>query len=199
MEQSNTDYAALIDEMRQHLMTVPSERVHIRIPNAAGILASALGYFIGLEGRKAVWRKEYDAVASWLSDNGGKGLLLSGNCGSGKSVLSRLVIPAVLLRHARLVANVYDASRMNGRIDEVLQKRIVSLDDVGTEAEAVEYGNRRMAFAEIVELAEKEGKLLIVSTNLRGEGLLKRYGERVTDRIFAIMRIIEFNGKSLRI
>ena len=198
MEQSETEIVDLIKEMRRNNLVMPPERVHIRIPDAGQTLAAAMEAFIGLEGRRAVWLKEYCKVAAWLSGNGGKGLMLAGNCGNGKSILSRLVIPAILLRCLGLVVNVYDTREMNRRLDEVLQKRIVSLDDIGTESEAVEYGNRRMAFPEIVDMAEKHGKLLVVSTNLRDDDLRKRYGERVTDRIIALMNIVEFNGKSLR-
>ena len=198
MEQSETEIGNLIAEMRSHNMVVPPERVHIRIPEAKVTLRRVMEAFIGLEGRRAVWLKEYGQVAAWLAGNGGKGLMLAGNCGNGKSILSRLVIPAILLKCLRLVVNVYDAREMNRRLDEALQKRILSLDDIGTESEAVEYGNRRMAFPEIVDMAEKHGKLLVVSTNLRDDDLRKRYGERVTDRIIALMNIVEFNGKSLR-
>jgi DNA replication protein DnaC len=197
MEEEN-GLGQLIGEMRRHRMAVPAERVHIRIPDAEKALSEMMTGFLAREGRRFVWLKEYGRVAGWLSDNGGQGLLLSGNCGRGKSVLSRLVLPAILLKYAGKVVGVYDAQQMNSRIDEVMGRHLLSLDDIGTECEAVEYGNRRMVFPEIVDAAEKRGKLLIVSTNLRGKQLKERYGERLLDRIIAIMQIVEFEGKSLR-
>jgi DNA replication protein DnaC len=188
----------LLEEMRKHRMVLPSERVCIRMEGAGKILRAAMRYFIGREGRQAVWLEEYDRVAAWLSDSKGEGLLLCGNCGNGKSILSRLVIPAILLKYKRLVTNVYDAGEMNRRMDEALSRRVVSIDDIGTESESVEYGNRRMVFAEIVDRAEKQGNLLIVSTNLRERALIERYGDRVMDRLVSIMRIVEFNGESMR-
>jgi DNA replication protein DnaC len=192
------EFKRLIAEMRRHRMAAPAERVHIRIPDAGSVLMELMSRFIALEGRRAVWLKEYDKVAEWLSDNRGQGLLLCGNCGNGKSVLSRLVIPAILLKYEKRVVSVYDAQKMNSQIDEVMDRRLLSLDDIGTEGESVEYGNRRMAFPEIVDMAEKKGKLLIVSSNLRGRELKERYGERLLDRIISTMRVVEFNGKSMR-
>ena len=46
--------------------------------------------------------------------------------------------------------------------------------------------------------AEKNGNLVIVSTNLDREGLENLYGSRVIDRIRSTMIAIPFNGKSMR-
>ena len=44
----------------------------------------------------------------------------------------------------------------------------------------------------------KNGNLLILTTNLTGEGLQEKYGERALDRIFSTMERVPFNGKSFR-
>lgn len=191
-------FEQIAGDMRSLGMKLPAEKITIAIPDAAGTLKAAMDYFIGLENRTLQWLPEYDRVAEWLAGNRGRGLFLFGSCGRGKSVLCRYAIPAILLHRMHKVASVYDVQEMNRDLDTVLSKHIISLDDIGTEEMSVKYGERRLAFAEIMDAAEKYGKLLIVSTNLSAEQLRKQYGDRVVDRIRSTMWRIPFNGESLR-
>ena len=196
---SNTPrFDDIVKEMRDHGMKLPNEKVFISIPNARTVLQNAMRYFIGFEHREAVWLPEYDRVAEWLSGNKGRGLFLYGNCGRGKSVLCRFALPAILLKYCRKVVTVFDIQDMNRDIDTVLSKHLISLDDIGTEEISIKYGERRMAFAEIMDAAEKQGKLLIVSTNLNDKDIRERYGDRILDRIVATTTRVLFTGKSLR-
>ena len=195
---ATTSFEHILSEMKAHGMSLPPRRVHIAIPHARSVLQAALGHFIALEHKTARWLPEYDQVADWLADNRGRGLFLYGNCGRGKTLLARYVLPAILLQYNRLVVSTFDAQEMNANIDRVLSKHIVSLDDIGTEETAVSYGNRRMAFAEITDRAEKRGHLLIITSNLSGEQLRERYKDRVYERILATTRRILFQGESLR-
>ena len=192
------DFKAVFDEMKAHGMKLPADRVIISVPDAKVVLYNAMRYFISLEGKEYVWLPEYDEVALWLSGNNGRGLFLFGNCGRGKSILCRYAIPAILLKYCRKVVSVFDIQDMNKDIDIVMSKHIISLDDIGTEEMSIKYGERRMAFAEIMDAAEKHGKLVIVSTNLDANDLRERYGDRVLDRIRAVTKRVLFEGKSLR-
>ena len=87
---------------------------------------------------------------------------------------------------------------MNNLIDKILKNHIVCIDDIGTEGEYVKYGEHRVPFAELVDLAEKKGTLLILTTNLTVDELRVKYGERVVDRLRAITNVIYFKGCSLR-
>lgn len=196
---SNTPrFDDIVKEMRDHGMKLPNEKVFISVPNARTVLQNAMRYFIGFEKREAVWLPEYEQVAKWLSGNNGRGLFLYGNCGRGKSVLCRFALPAILLKYCRKVVTVFDIQDMNRDIDTVLSKHLISLDDIGTEEISIKYGERRMAFAEIMDAAEKQGKLLIVSTNLNDKDIRERYGDRILDRIVATTTRVLFTGKSLR-
>ena len=196
---SNTrTFDEILAEMRAHGMKMPPQRVRIAVPHARETLEAAMRYFIGQEGREAVWLPEYDKVAAWLSGNQGRGLFLFGNCGRGKSVLCRHALPAILLECCRKVVSVFDMQDMNRDIDLVLSKHILAIDDIGTEEQSVKYGERRMAFAEIMDSAEKHGKLVIVSTNLGENELRERYGDRILDRIRSTTTRVRFSGASLR-
>lgn len=199
-QESNTlNFDKVIEEMRNHGMKLPNERTTIAVPNAQQVLSGAMKYFLSrYEGRESVWLPEYDNVAKWLSDNNGRGLFLYGNCGRGKSYLCRYAIPAILLKYCRKVVSVFDIQDMNRDIDLMLSKHILALDDIGTEEISIKYGERRMAFAEIMDAAEKQGKLLIISTNLNDKDIRERYGDRILDRIVATTTRVLFTGKSLR-
>lgn len=195
---STKTFDAIYDQMKSHGMKLPSDKVHFNIPNSREVLYSAIRYFVSLEKKEAVWLPEYEKVASWLSGNDGRGLFLYGNCGRGKSILCRYALPAILLKYAGKVVSVFDIQDMNKDVDLVLSKHIISLDDIGTEEISIKYGERRMAFAEIMDAAEKHGKLVIVSTNLSEDDLRERYGDRVLDRIKATTTRVLFKGESLR-
>ncbi len=147
----------------------------------------------------AKWLKEYDNISEWLQDNNGKGLSLIGGCGVGKTLIGAHIIPVLLNAYCRKIVNVFSANDMNTKTNEVLAKPIVYIDDVGVEFTKNEYGNKREVFSEIVDCAEKEGKILMFSTNLTTDKLKERYGDRTFDRLRAITKCIIINEpKSLR-
>lgn len=168
--------------------------VNISIPDAKRILWNGLNYFVG----KAEWLSEYEEVSDWLSDNKGRGLLCYGNCGRGKSLICWKIIPLLLNHYCHKIVACYDAQQMNADIDAVKQKHIVYIDDIGTENVSVKFGEKRLAFCEIVDEAEKRGKLLILTTNLSLDEISQKYGERTMDRLVAITTRVKFKGGSLR-
>lgn len=168
-------------------------RVYISIDNARARLGKALQYFCGQD---AKWLPEYEEISEWLADNKGKGLLLIGDCGRGKTLITTMILP-ILFQDIQRVVNIYDASDLNTKTRDIFEKHIIVIDDLGTES-VMEYGERRAVFADLIDQAEKKGKLLIVTTNLHQEELRDRYGQRTIDRFFSCCRIINFNGESLR-
>lgn len=193
-----SDFNGIYEDMMIHGIPTPVQGVSVQIQGSKTILANCLKYFLSMRGENLVWLPEYDEVAEWLENNRGRGLLLSGDCGRGKSLISRYAIPAILLKYKRKVVSVYDTQEMNANLDEVLKKHIVSIDDIGTEELSVSYGNKRLAFAELMDSVEKHGKLVVITTNLEKDGVIERYGERTYDRIISTTRRISFKGDSLR-
>lgn len=177
-------------------MKLPGDRVYLALEDPKKWLTLAFNHF--LRGDDFIWLPEYEHVADWLSGNDGRGLFLYGNCGRGKSMLCRYVLPAILLTNFRKVVRVFDMQEVNRNIDSVLAHHILALDDVGTEENSVKYGERRNAFSEVMDAVEKQGKLILVSTNLGEKELRDRYGDRVLDRIRSTTKRVVFTGKSLR-
>lgn len=184
--------------MKAHGMAVPANKVLIRVPDSREILRNAMKYFLSLGQKEMQWLPAYDKVGEWLADNEGRGLFLYGGVGLGKTVLARVVIPAILLKYSRKVVTIYGAQEMNDKLDEVLTKKIVCIDDVGTEDVKVDFGNKRLSLFEVLDSAEKQGKLVIMTSNFTPNELTAKYGERVIDRIKAVTKRIVFDGKSFR-
>jgi len=195
-----TDFSSIAGEMRLHGMPVPGKKdiLSISISGAHEILKNAFDYFLSLQNEKSIWIKAYEEIGDWLTDNKSRGLFLWGDCGLGKSLLGRCIIPAILLNYCRKVVNVYDVSEMNQKIDEIMTRQLISLDDIGTEEISNVYGNKRLAFAEIMDAVEKQSKLVIISTNLNKDALIEKYGFRVFDRIISTTKRVRFEGESLR-
>ncbi len=192
------DFSKIVSDMKLHGMKVQHERVFLKIPYAREITEQGLAHFIAVEGKKAVWLEEYDQIVEWLEDNKGLGLLLHGKCGVGKTIMGRYVIPAILLHKLRKIVTCFDVGELNNMTDVVLSKKIISIDDVGTEEISIKYGEKRLAFAELMDMVEKQSKLIIITTNLTAEQITAKYGDRIMDRIKATTKRIAFNGQSFR-
>lgn len=192
------EFAEIFEQMKVHGLKVPANKTTIRIPNAKTVLENYMRYFLSLEGKEMNWLPQYDLIAEWLEDNHGRGLLLYGSCGLGKTFITRYVITAILLKHCNKVVTSYDMIDVNKEPDKVLSKHIISLDDIGTEDISIKYGEKRSIIPEVLDATEKYGKLLLMTSNLGGEDLIKKYGNRTFDRMIAVTTRIEFNGKSFR-
>lgn len=183
-----------------------------QIPDARNLLMRGLRYFLG---EKAMWLPEYDAVAGWLADNQGKGLLLYGNCGRGKTLIAQKILPLIFQYYLRKIIPCYTSRDMNERYAEVLQYRMVSIDDIGQEDDMKVYGTSHTYFNELVDEAERNNKLLIITTNLRKTiprdengnitpnamehpSIESRYGIRTVSRLRLLTKGIAFLGDDLR-
>lgn len=193
------DYTEVLRQLRAEGNPVPSQRFRVSIPNAREELKKAMTAILGSMGEKLIWLPEYDKVSDWLSDNNGKGLFLYGNCGRGKSLLSRYAIPAMIRAFSQRIITVVDCGSQQPNIDEILRRKFIALDDVGVEVERVDFGNRRNIVVEAINKAQDNpDTMLIISSNLSGEAIRERYGDRIYDRIKYLCYRVAFNGQSLR-
>lgn len=189
------DFRQTIERLKDTGFSPVPNTVEISIPNAKKVLWAGIKYFTG---EKAQWLPEYLEIVNWLTNNQGRGLLCFGNCGRGKTLICGKILPLVLNHYCRKVVSCYDSQQMNAELDSVKQKHIIYVDDIGTENLSVKYGEKRLAFAELTDEAEKKGKLLILTTNLSIDELREKYGERTVDRLRAITKTVLFTGESLR-
>lgn len=201
MEQIDNEYFKnLVSQMRDTGYPQEIDRVQISIPNAEKRLRGGLQYVVNMKsGCNAEWNEHnYRPIVDWMTDNKGKGLLMFGGCGLGKSVIGMYILPLLIKDVHKKVVNIFSAQELNKKIDEILKLHIIYIDDIGTEDNLNSYGNKRMPFAELCDAAEKKGKLLILTTNLSIDELTQRYGDRVVDRLIATTKAVPFTGDSLR-
>lgn len=201
MEQIDSEYFKnLVSQMRDTGYPQEIDRVQISIPNAEKRLRGGLQYVVNMKsGCNAEWNeRNYRPIVDWMTDNKGKGLLMFGGCGLGKSVIGMYILPLLIKDVHKKVVNIFSAQELNKKIDEILKLHIIYVDDIGTEDNLNSYGNKRMPFAELCDDAEKKGKLLILTTNLSIDELTERYGDRVVDRLIATTKAVPFTGDSLR-
>lgn len=199
----NVDFNQIIQRFERGEDLFLADKVRIRIPNAEQRLRGGLDYFVkrytfGKESHAKWIEKNYRPIVDWMSDNEGRGLLITGGCGLGKTLIAKHILPLLLQDSCKKIVSIFSAQELNTKIDEILKLHIICIDDVGTEELAKTFGNVRCAFSELCDAAEQKGKLLIITTNLTANELEAKYGERTIDRLKAITKFVPFTGKSLR-
>lgn len=170
-------------------------------PRGEQLLRDGLKFFCGDDYK---WNESYTAVADWLADNRSKGLLLIGNCGVGKTLITRKILMPLFNQFYSEIYNqngmevkFYPAYDLEKAVENGLGNCVV-IDDIGSENIQNKFGNKVDWFSRAVDYAEQHGNMLICTTNLTNEMLQERYGARTCDRMRAIMRPIVITGNSLR-
>lgn len=136
-----------------------------------------------------------------------KGVALLGNVGTGKTILLSYValLIDVAVFNVPELSRVYAVSGAEAFWNRVMDRTNVGqdmvLDDLGAETESKYFG----APFPIVDLLyrrydlwKSSGHRLWVSSNLTGQELSARYGERVSDRLREMTVVVPATGKSLR-
>ena len=189
-ERSVTD---TIGQQRRRQFRPDDKRTRLTISDARKVLWNALCAELG----DVVWLPEYERVAEWLTDTRGKGLLCMGDCGRGKTVITQRILPAIFESEGK-VLNCFTAIDLLTRYDEISQYKHICIDDMGTEPNAKKYGVTHNYLSELVDLAERKDKLLVISTNLDKDEILERYDMRTYDRLKSLCERVVFKGVSYR-
>jgi len=192
-------------------------KVRWTLQDADVLLMRGLAYAIG---PTAQWLPEYDQVADWLADNQGKGLMCIGDCGRGKTIITRDILPLVFKNYIQIhdtrddywyhpVYSYFQAKELKSRWDEIVRGKVICIDDVGTEPIAKVYGETHNYFSELVDLCNDRDKLLICSTNLtqaqlfggEEDGIVypARCDQRTFSRLVGNTVRVYFEGEDLRI
>ena len=169
------------------------------IANARERMEKGLRHYLG---DRAQWLPAYDQVVEWLTDNKGRGLLCIGTSGLGKTLVCEKLLPVILGSNIKTVT----ADSLYDHIDELLKERCVIIDDLGKEP-AKRYGQPDTSFFKLCDAAERQGILLIVTTNLSTNhvnnplytsSIEERYGRDVISRLRATVKVVEFKGHDMR-
>lgn len=144
-----------------------------------------------------VWRPDWNALYSPLMDcirRESRGFIMRGGTGCGKTTFLRALKAVCSRAGVQYIdcARAADCEWLDW--DEtpmrLAENAFVLLDDMGTDEVVTVYGNKRdrigcliMDWAEWPRRYWKHVAMLVVATNLTGEQLAARYGERVMSRL----------------
>ena len=137
----------------------------------------------------------YDQVIDWMVDTRGRGLMLMGECGLGKSTILNFVIPAIFRTKTNKVLRSIPAKEL-AAVERNVAPFII-IDDLGTESIKNDYGTKVDAVADAISYAEDSSKTLLITTNLSPNSLKERYDERTLDRLRKC-KVVIIKGKSFR-
>lgn len=121
----NVDFNQIIQRFEKGEALFLADKVRIRIPNAEQRLRGGLDYFVkrytfGKESHAKWMEKNYRPIVDWMSDNEGRGLLITGGCGLGKTLIAKHILPLLLQDSCRKLVNIFTAQELNTKIDEIL-------------------------------------------------------------------------------
>lgn len=137
----------------------------------------------------------YDEIIDWMVDTKGKGLIIMGECGLGKSTILNYVIPSIFRTKTNKVLRSIPAKEL-GTVERNIAPFII-IDDLGTESIKNDYGTKIDAVSDAISYAEDSSKTLIITTNLSPNSLKERYDERTLDRLRKC-KVVIIKGKSFR-
>ena len=140
-------------------------------------------------------KTEYDNIIDWMVDTKGRGLMLMGDCGTGKSTILNYVIPAIFRTITNKILRSVSAKEL-GAV-EINKSPFIIIDDLGTESIKNDYGTKIDAVADAISYAEDSSKTLLVTTNLTPKALDDRYSDRTLDRLRKC-KVVVIKGKSFR-
>ena len=151
---------------------------------------------------------EYDEVVQWMTNTEGKGLLLRGDKGRGKSTILMSVLPVLFMIKRRIFAPIQAIDivlmETNGKslhfpnLERMKKSPFPAIDEFGIEPQVNDFGEKFEGFNQIIDKAELHIKPLFITTNLEPEQLLKRYDSRTLDRLGRLCKTVVFKGNSLR-
>lgn len=130
----------------------------------------------------------------------GRGLLLSGAAGCGKTRLM-----TAIMKSFRRGGEMFfyckepnDMRYLRGECDSVLDSNVY-IDDMGSEEIVREFGNTVDVIGDFVQRYHYRGrKRLFVTTNLTSGQINERYGGRVLDRLLEMCVVFKMSGRSKR-
>jgi len=135
----------------------------------------------------------------------GRGIILSGEYGVGKSSLAAVIAKALGGVFKVRMALPGDMERFDPKWQEFClenpYRQNVYLDDLGAESPVSEYGVRRDPAGDfIVQYHElhAEGTRLVITTNLNTKEMDERYGGRVLSRLKDLCVPLRLNGRDKR-
>ena len=143
------------------------------------------------------WEPVYDTMTAWAEHTNGRGLFLCGDVGTGKTFLAIIYAALAYAYHGALFT-IVTGQELNTHADDVLHDRFLLVDDAGVEDVRNHYGTKSFVLSDLVDMAERRGAFLIITTNLAIGEFYAKYGPRTYDRLTELCKSFCFTGESHR-
>lgn len=151
--------------------------------------------------------KDFSLAVSAITDaiNSGRGLLISGAAGAGKTALAKAMV--MFFRHEHSFLYCKDPKHMGWirRSREFYYNRDVILDDIGVEDIIHEYGNVIDVVGDFIQMYHLNGRgMFVATTNLHAtrvdgvDGINEKYGGRVLSRLLEMCVVLKLSGQDKR-
>ena len=223
MEQTNNCTMTGVGELASLLLRRRNTTARFRLPMTAEQVRDAL--LAAVQAEVAYRRRTFsmtDALsgqisrmAAWLTDDSARfAAVLCGGCGNGKTTLVKafrnllcylnIPVPDTYgkvwgLRLCDAKETAYLARTNYESFLSLMRVPMLAIDDVGIEPlEVVEYGNVVSPMVELLTKRYDEQLFTLMTTNLTPEGIRKRYGDRIADRLNEMAVVIPFKNPSYR-
>lgn len=148
------------------------------------------------QGYHAIDEKSHEKMGAHLEGDGGKGLLLIGNPGTGKTMFCHLIVGKLNTIPCRCLVETAEDTNSKRMMTELRSIATVALDDLGQEGKL--YGRELMGDV-IDELYSRGFGKVYITTNLDPSQIRARYGDRTVSRILSMTVTIRINAPDQRI
>ena len=131
-----------------------------------------------------------------------KGIILTGNIGTGKTLILRAYCE-MIEDSTNFVINFMKAKDLSAKILEVgvehCASRIILIDDIGKEEAIInDFGTKTTPIKDLLDARYEIGSWTFATANYKLETFEEKYGKMIYDRMKEMFNILELKGKSRR-
>ena len=131
-----------------------------------------------------------------------KGIYLSGNNGTGKTILLKSFIKIITDFSAKIVTSVHSlklAGYLKEHGEKYLDKRPLYIEDLGKETAIInDFGTKRMPIVDVFSVRYNNGAWTFTCCNYKLETIEQKYSKTISNRFLDMFNFFELTGECMR-